>query len=149
MQPGCEHTRSASKRVLRRGRAEMRAPWIGPTMANGPLPLSWMHGTTKIRSTVTTQIGPALFPWRADSGREVPERLRQPGAELDEDLGLRPADRPFLAFAQAPAHAAGAPAGAEGVLELGQLGGGGSLPGVALGGGGSPDPARCQQGPAG
>src|SRR5437016_4226682 len=37
MQPGCEHTRSASKRVLRRGRAEMRAPWIGPAMAIGPL----------------------------------------------------------------------------------------------------------------
>src|SRR5438270_8710459 len=46
MQPGCEHRRSASKRVLRRGSAEIRAPWIGPpTMANGPLPLE-SHGRT-------------------------------------------------------------------------------------------------------
>src|ERR1700730_7013893 len=40
MQPGGEHKRSASKRVLRRGSAEMRAPWIGPTIANGSLPVS-------------------------------------------------------------------------------------------------------------
>src|SRR5947207_1525777 len=51
MQPGCEHRRSASKRVVRRGSAEIRAPWIGPpTMANGPLPLE-SHGRTDTGNT--------------------------------------------------------------------------------------------------
>src|SRR3989442_6299918 len=77
MQPGCEHTRSASKRVWRRGRAEMRAPWIGPAMAIGLRPSVVEDGTTKIRSTVTTQIGPSLFPWRARSGQESLDESRR------------------------------------------------------------------------
>src|ERR1700704_6017979 len=61
MQPGWEHKRSASKRVLRRGSAEMRAPWIGPTMAIGLLPVSEGGRHPKIRSRDTTRIGLDLF----------------------------------------------------------------------------------------
>src|SRR5437879_6874866 len=61
MQPGWEHRRSASKRVLRRGSAEIRAPWIGPTMANGLLPVSRMELTPKIRSPSPTRIALHLF----------------------------------------------------------------------------------------
>src|SRR5260370_5126035 len=82
MQPGCEHRRSGSKRVLRRGSAEIRAPWIGPpTMANGPLPLEShrSNGHRKIRTRDTTQIGLALF---------LVEASRSAGARRFGELSL-------------------------------------------------------------
>src|SRR6266851_10085522 len=56
MQPGYEQQRSAEKRALRRGNADIRAPWIGPTIANGPLPVLGAEG----RGRYVHQLQPRL-----------------------------------------------------------------------------------------
>src|SRR5437588_5122039 len=79
MQPGCEHRRSASKRVLRRGSAEIRAPWIGPpTMANGPLPLESHARTDTGRYVRGIQPRLALLYFWDRSGRRFGSRAPDP-----------------------------------------------------------------------
>src|SRR6266581_4732094 len=79
MQSGWEQTRSAAKRVLRRGRAEMRAPWIGPTIANGLLPRSYGRERERYVPRLQPRLAPVYFLGRRTES--APERRPGPGEE--------------------------------------------------------------------